>query len=83
MKQKVAKFDLSTFIDVENPKFSGNFNYATCLYKQDAIKQFIETYVNILKQLAKLVNSPAQQERMTINNLSYLNEGAYGLIVLR
>ncbi|MBY0273138.1 MAG: non-ribosomal peptide synthetase, partial [Alphaproteobacteria bacterium] len=54
---KVAKFDISTFIDDSNTKLKGSFNYATSLYSEEIINGFINTYIQILKEFAGLAKN--------------------------
>lgn len=53
-KQQVAKFDITTMIDDSQTCITGSFNYATSIFHPDTIKQYIETYKEILKQFAEL-----------------------------
>ncbi|WP_323739349.1 amino acid adenylation domain-containing protein, partial [Candidatus Trichorickettsia mobilis] len=76
---KIAKFDLSTFIDDNGEKLKGSFNYATSLYSKATIKGFIETYQNILVQFGELVDN--SQDRIKINEINYLSKQQYKLIV--
>ncbi len=75
--QEIAKFDLSIFIDDQKEKITGIFNYAICLYKEDTIERFKETYTYILQQLSELAKNPEQQEQKKISNLNYIRDEAY------
>ncbi|MBY0273421.1 MAG: gramicidin biosynthesis protein, partial [Alphaproteobacteria bacterium] len=81
IEYSVAKFDLSTFIDDQNTKLSGSFNYAESLYKQETIRRFIETYIYILKQISELAAIPEKREQITLNELRYLNQETYQQII--
>ena len=70
----VAKFDLSTFIDDSNSCLRGGFNYATSLYVEATVERFIETYIEILRQISKLSNNKQKQEKTKITELRYLTK---------
>ena len=75
---KIAKFDVSTFIDDSQPIIKGMFNYAANLYKETTINQFIETYLVILNQLAQLANN---NPNARILDLCYLTQANYQQII--
>lgn len=77
----VARFDISTFIDDSEVCLSGCFNYRVSLYTEATINRFIETYVNILKELATLVNNIEKQEQTKLFNLNYLNKEQYEQLI--
>jgi amino acid adenylation domain-containing protein/non-ribosomal peptide synthase protein (TIGR01720 family) len=77
----VAKFDMSALIDDSQVALKGNFNYAVSLYKEETISGLIETYIEILKQLANLVNRSQQQEQTKIDDIRCLSEARYHEIV--
>jgi amino acid adenylation domain-containing protein len=70
----IARFDISTFIDDHQSKLRGKFNYAVSLYNQETITSFINTYVEILTQLAKLTHSGNKLEQAKLSDLDYLNK---------
>ena len=76
----IAKFDIRTFIDDSQTQLKGNFNYAVSLYTEETIKRFVETYTEILKQLATLVNNSQRQENIKIADLKYLSIEQYNQI---
>src|SRR6185437_2224426 len=49
---KIAKFDITTFIDDSQGTLKGAFNYATNLFRQETISQMIKTFEHILGQIA-------------------------------
>ncbi len=80
-KHEIAKFDLSTFIDDQNEKITGTFNYAKSLYKKDTIERFKETYTYVLKQFSELAKSSEQQEQKILDELNYLGNEKYSQII--
>ncbi|NDB83360.1 MAG: amino acid adenylation domain-containing protein, partial [Alphaproteobacteria bacterium] len=77
----IAKFDISTFIDDSSEKLQGSFNYATGLYNEETITRFLETYTEILNQVAGLASNAQKQEQTKIQNLVYLSQPQYSQIV--
>jgi hypothetical protein len=49
---KIAKFDLSLEMADDGEEINGNLNYATSLFERDTIKSYIETYQEIISQIA-------------------------------
>jgi len=78
---KVAKFDISTFVDNSNDKLVGSFNYAVSLYNEGTISSFIKTYIQILSQFAALVEDKEKKASKKIRDLNYLTEFDYDKIV--
>ena len=78
----VAKFDITTFIDSSEVCLKGIFNYAVCLYKEKTIKNFIETYTSILKQIIGFANNEEFMEQARISDLTYLNIQKYRRILI-
>ena len=72
-----AKFDLCTFVDDSQVCLRGTFNYATNLYTDETIKNYINTYIEILKQLANLSHNFSEREQTRIADLYYLSVGQY------
>ena len=75
---KVSRFDLFLFIDDTAPKISGLFEYATSLFRDSTIKNYIHTYIVILEQLAKL-NVHAKSK---IKDIYYLDKKQYQQILI-
>ncbi|MCC2625251.1 MAG: hypothetical protein K0R14_1124 [Burkholderiales bacterium] len=74
---KVAKFDITTFIDDSYENLGGMFNYSTSLFNESTILNLIKTYKHILEQIAQLgINSQKQ-----ICNLSYLTKEDYQKVI--
>lgn len=70
---KIAKFDLSAFIDDGMDKLRGCFNYSVSLYKEETIHGFVETFVKILEQFAGLIaNETNSTTQTTLEDLEYL-----------
>jgi hypothetical protein len=78
---KIAKFDISTFIDDREKKLRGSFNYATSLYTEPTILGFIKTYKTILDQLGNLCDLEEGESDSRIQDLQYLNEEQYNYLV--
>ena len=74
---KVAKFDLTTMLDDSQECISGVFNYATSLFTEDTIKNYISAYTGILKQFCKLVT-----DNLKIGQITYLDNNEYQKIIL-
>lgn len=77
----VAKFDISTFIDDSELILKGSFNYAESLYLETTIRRMIDTYIEILKQFASLIQHPEMQESTKISDIQYLNKKDYQEVV--
>ncbi|RKS87567.1 non-ribosomal peptide synthase protein (TIGR01720 family)/amino acid adenylation domain-containing protein [Orbus hercynius] len=74
----IAKFDLSTMLDDSQTIISGNFNYATSLFKAETITNYINVYCYILDQLSELAN-----RNQTIKQLRYLDEVNYNKVIMQ
>lgn len=79
---KVAKFDLSTFIDDSKEILQGWFNYAISLYHKETIERFVDTYKEILKQFSVLAIDTLNTEKR-ISELQYINGEDYNKIVYK
>jgi len=77
----VAKLDMSTFIDDSQTCLKGSFNYRVSLYAEETIIRFIESYTEILRQIAGIANNSQKQEQIKITNLNYLNQEQYKKII--
>ena len=77
----IAKFDMSTFIDDSEITLKGSFNYAVSLYTRETIVGFIETYIQILRQLASLAHNRQKQEQTKICDITYLTHEQYHKII--
>ena len=71
---KVAKFDLSLFIDDSQEKFKCDFNYATSLFNGDTIKRLSKHYCNILETIVS-------REDIQVNDIQLLSNSEYNQIV--
>ncbi|WP_407878141.1 condensation domain-containing protein, partial [Francisella sciaenopsi] len=71
---KVAKFDLSCFIDDSQSRLRGLISYATSLYSEESIERLVESYKRILQQLV-------QQKERKIRDYSLLTPQDYQRIV--
>lgn len=71
LEQSVAKFDLTTMMDDSQDIIQGVFNYASSIFSQQTMNSYITTYKVILEQLALLVNS--EQNSQKISELSYID----------
>jgi amino acid adenylation domain-containing protein/non-ribosomal peptide synthase protein (TIGR01720 family) len=74
---QIAKFDISTFIDDSEERLSGIFNYAVGLYREETIAGFVESYLEILKQIAE----SHQETQKMISDLEYLSESQYKKVI--
>ena len=71
---KVAKFDLSTFIDESGEELEGVFNYATGLYEEGTINSFKETYCNILRQIGRIGRDINRLKEARVYEIEYLTK---------
>ncbi|WP_164503864.1 non-ribosomal peptide synthetase [Rickettsiales endosymbiont of Stachyamoeba lipophora] len=76
-----AKFDLSVYIDDSQSCLKGCFNYATSLFNESTIRNYIEAYIQILKQFAQLSIGTQDQSALKVSDISYLNEHQFKKIV--
>jgi natural product biosynthesis luciferase-like monooxygenase protein/amino acid adenylation domain-containing protein len=67
---RVARFDITTLIDDSQIALQGSFNYAVSIFYESTIKDFIETYLDILKQFVNIL--PIQQEQVKISDIACL-----------
>lgn len=81
----IAKFDLETYIDDgnNNGALKGGFIYRTSLYKKDTIQGFVNTYKEILLQVADALSDEEKKESFKIEDLTYLNEEEKDLILTK
>lgn len=77
----VAKLDISTYLDDTQVCIQGIVNYAVSLYFESTIKGFIETYLTILKQIAKLNFHEEAKDYLKISQLKYLTPEKYHQII--
>ncbi|MFF3958961.1 amino acid adenylation domain-containing protein [Streptomyces sp. NPDC001890] len=68
---KVAKFDLSTYVDDSGEELEVDVNYATSLFDRATVESFGETYVHLLRQIADLAGDEPARRRLSIANLTY------------
>jgi amino acid adenylation domain-containing protein len=78
---KVAKFDLSVFIEDRENKLRGIFNYAESLYKEETIERFVNTYKTILTQIANVLTDQQTKQNFRIKELTYLTKQEQNLIL--
>ncbi|MED7789320.1 non-ribosomal peptide synthetase, partial [Francisella sp. 19X1-34] len=71
---KIAKFDISCFIDDSQSNLLGSISYATSLYSRDTVEKLVKSYKKILSHL---VNNKATK----IKNYSLLTKEEYQTIV--
>ena len=74
----IAKFDIETFMDDSEEIIRGSFNYRVTLYKKDTIENFINTFLQILKQVSVITSN---ENINSIQNLKYLNKDQEELIL--
>lgn len=74
---KIAKFEISTYIDDSQTALKGSFNYATRIYNETTIGDFLKTYKKILQQFANLATDLAQQDQFRIKDIEYLDATEY------
>ncbi len=81
----IAKFDIETFIDdgCSSGVLKGSFNYRLNLYKEDTIKRFIDTYKEILSQVAEALTNNDSKDNFRIADLIYLTQKEKELILKR
>lgn len=80
IEDKIAKLDLSMFIDDSDSNLIGSLNYATSLFNEASIKGYIETYLHILAQLASFAKQPEQQNTW-VKNIKYINAESFQRII--
>ena len=78
IQYNIAKFDIETFIDDSEDILRGAFNYRVTLYKKNTIKGFINTYIQILQQIADIDKN---NENFSLQNLKYLSTKEEELIL--
>ena len=78
---KIAKFDLSVFIEDRGNKLQGIFNYAECLYTEETIERFVNTYKTILTQIANVLTDQQTKQNFRIKDLNYLTKQEQNLIL--
>ena len=71
-----AKFDIMTMLDDSKAEISGVFNYATGLFTEQTIINYIEIYRYILQQFINLY-----KEQQTIAKLSFLSPSMYQRVI--
>ncbi|NDB85419.1 MAG: hypothetical protein EB127_22360, partial [Alphaproteobacteria bacterium] len=76
---RIAKFDLSTFIDDKESRLRGVFNYATSLYDEITISGYVNTYKMILDQLGQL---SVEQLGEPISSLKYISANEYEQVIV-
>lgn len=76
----IAPFDLTTSIDDRGKSLKGIFNYATSLYNHQTIQGFIETYQEVLRQLAALIHNEKSFNILKIKDVTYLTPFSQDLI---
>lgn len=75
--QKLAKFDLNFFIDLNHKQLKGYCNYATALFEAESIAKIIEDYKEIIMAIAL---SSADGHDIPFTNLSiFLDKEAIAL----
>ena len=74
----IAKFDITTMMDDSEEVIKGMFNYATSLFEESTICNYIDTYKHILGQFAQLNNL---QEETKVRDILYLNEEGHDIII--
>ncbi|MBL8676017.1 MAG: amino acid adenylation domain-containing protein, partial [Alphaproteobacteria bacterium] len=79
----IAKFDLETFIDDESNSsvLKGGFIYRVSLYKEDTVKRFINTYKEILLQVAEALTDEGSKDNFKIEDFTYLTQKEKDLIL--
>lgn len=77
----IAKYDLSTYMDDSMPYLQGRFNYATSLFKEETIHNFIQTYKQILNEFA--VSLEKENFKVSqVSKINYLNKSDYQKILV-
>ncbi|AZL16326.1 non-ribosomal peptide synthetase [Rickettsiales endosymbiont of Stachyamoeba lipophora] len=76
-----AKFDVTTLIDDSKVKLTGTINYSLSLFNETTLKEYIETYITILKQFSNLGKNPNQFEDSKLSSIHYLNDKRYQQII--
>lgn len=74
---KVAKFDLSTYVDDSQDELEVDINYATRLFDRTTVESFGQTYLHVLRQIADLAGDEAAQRQLSVSDLTYLDDARY------
>jgi amino acid adenylation domain-containing protein/non-ribosomal peptide synthase protein (TIGR01720 family) len=77
----IAKFDICTLIDDSQTCLKGCVNYAISLYNEETIHQFIETYIEILNQLAGVASNELRQRETKLSHLRYVNDKQFEKLI--
>ncbi|CAF4306371.1 unnamed protein product, partial [Rotaria magnacalcarata] len=65
---KVAKYDITASIDETDVCLKGNFNFATSVFHHNTIQNFIESYVHILTEFARIGDTCRMQDITCASN---------------
>lgn len=74
---KIAKLDLSTYLDDSQEAIKGYFNYATSLYEEATIRRYIATYCQILKEFSRLAVEKQQLETVKLDEIPCTDSAEY------
>ena len=69
----IAKFDLSVFFDDSQVQLRGSFNFALSIFQESTIRQYLKTYIEILRQFSRLSYDQNSLNRLSVADLKYLN----------
>jgi amino acid adenylation domain-containing protein len=75
----VAKFDLSVILYDKGKEIWGTFNYATALFERATIGHYVETYRQLLAQVADMGN--AGYGRRKLRELAYITKREYDQLI--
>jgi len=80
---EVTKFDILTTMNDSGKEIKGVFNYATSLFKRETIEGYIETYKEVLIQIACLSERLEVLEASRICDINYISKGVYEEIIFK
>ncbi|MGA8163502.1 MAG: amino acid adenylation domain-containing protein [Waddliaceae bacterium] len=69
----VAKMDLTLTIDLAQPRFHVLCNYAVSLFTDQTIKVFLDTFEEVLKQIAQLADQEKKRKEIRIQDFHFTN----------
>jgi amino acid adenylation domain-containing protein len=73
----VAKFDLTMSLYDTGQQIRGTFNYATSLFDKCGMEYYVQTYLELLRQLEQLSNG----RKRKVGELTYINSSDYNKLV--
>lgn len=76
-----AKFNLSTMIDDGGAEIKGVLNYATDFFEESTVRNYLKTYLIILKQFAEITWDYKKRGFFRISEMKFLDPEEYEKII--